>query len=79
MPIGFRQPENQKCVGRRLSESAIERDQHWFDKVCDLILAQRQSIATIYFPVLEAMQVLPQVVSFAPGMRGRRVSPSDSL
>jgi hypothetical protein len=44
----------------RLSESAIERDQHWFGKVCDLILAQRQSIATIYFPVLEAMQARPR-------------------
>ncbi|MBT7456286.1 MAG: D-aminoacylase [Gemmatimonadetes bacterium] len=53
MPIGFRQPENQKYVGRRLSEIAIERDQHWFDTVCDLILAERQSIATIYFSMLE--------------------------
>ncbi len=53
MPIGFRQPQNQKYVGRRLSEIAAERGQHWFDAVCDLILSERQSISTIYFSMLE--------------------------
>ena len=53
MPIGFRKEENQKYVGRRLSEIAAERGQHWFDTVCDLILSERQSISTIYFSMTE--------------------------
>ncbi|MBT3345901.1 MAG: D-aminoacylase [Gemmatimonadetes bacterium] len=53
LPIGFKKPENQKYVGRRLSEICAERDQHWFDAVCDLILSERQSISTIYFSMTE--------------------------
>ncbi|MDA0334845.1 MAG: D-aminoacylase [bacterium] len=53
MPIGFRQPENQQYVGRRLSEICHMRGQDWFDAVCDLVLSERQSISTIYFSMLE--------------------------
>lgn len=53
LPIGFKKPENQKYVGRRLSEICAERDQPWFDAVCDLILSERQSISTIYFSMTE--------------------------
>ena len=53
MPIGFKRPENQQYVGRRLSEICRMRGQDWFDAVCDLVLSERQSISTIYFSMLE--------------------------
>jgi N-acyl-D-amino-acid deacylase len=53
MPIGFRQPENQIYVGKRLTEICAMRGQHWFDAVADLVLSERQSISTIYFSMLE--------------------------
>jgi N-acyl-D-amino-acid deacylase len=53
MPVGFRQPENQQFVGKRLSEIAEMRQQHWVDTVIDLLIAERQGIATIYFMMNE--------------------------
>jgi dihydroorotase/N-acyl-D-amino-acid deacylase len=49
MPIGFQKPENQKYVGKRLSEIAAMRDQAWVDAVIDLLLSEQQRISTIYF------------------------------
>jgi len=53
MPIGFKRPENQQYVGRKLAEICRMRGQDWFDAVCDLVLSERQSISTIYFSMLE--------------------------
>jgi N-acyl-D-amino-acid deacylase len=53
MPIGFKKPEHREYVGKRLSEIAAARDQHWIDAILDLILAERQGIATIYFEMRE--------------------------
>ncbi|HLH74583.1 MAG TPA: D-aminoacylase [Chloroflexota bacterium] len=53
MPIGFQRPEHQVYVGKRLSEIAAMRGQDWLDAACDLILAERQRISTIYFLISE--------------------------
>ncbi len=53
MPIGFERPEHQGYVGKRLSEIATERGQDWIETVFDLLLAERQRIATIYFSMNE--------------------------
>ena len=53
MPIGFKLPEHQQYVGRRLSEIADERGQHWLDTVIDLLVAEEQSISTIFFGMSE--------------------------
>lgn len=53
MPVGFARPEHQVYQGKRLDEIAALRQQDWFDAVCDLLLAERQSIPTIYFSMDE--------------------------
>jgi dihydroorotase/N-acyl-D-amino-acid deacylase len=54
MPIGFRRAEHQVYVGRRLSEIANMRNQHWVDAALDLLAAEGQRINTIYFSMDEA-------------------------
>ncbi len=54
MPIGFEQPENLQYAGKRLSEIADLRGQHWLDAVITLLLSERQRIFTIYFSMDEA-------------------------
>lgn len=54
MPIGFEQPENLQYAGKRLSEIAAMRGQHWLDSVIELLLSERQRIFTIYFSMDEA-------------------------
>lgn len=54
MPIGFERPENQQYVGKRLSEIAEMRGQHWIDAVIDLLISEQQRIFTIYFSMDEA-------------------------
>jgi N-acyl-D-amino-acid deacylase len=54
MPIGFRLPEHQAYVGRRLAEIAELRGQHWVDAALDLLAAEGQRISTIYFSMDEA-------------------------
>lgn len=49
MPLGFRRPENQPYVGRRLSEIAAERGQEWVDAAIDLLLSEQQRVGTVYF------------------------------
>lgn len=49
MPIGFRKPENQQYVGKRLSEIAALRGQDWVDAAMDLCLSEAQWISTVYF------------------------------
>jgi N-acyl-D-amino-acid deacylase len=53
MPIGFDRPENQKYVGKRLSEIAEMRGQEWVDVVFDLLDSEEQRISTIYFFISE--------------------------
>ncbi len=54
MPIGFEQPANLQYAGKRLSEIAAMRGQHWLDAVIDLLLSERHRIFTIYFAMDEA-------------------------
>lgn len=54
MPIGFHRPENQIYVGKRLSEIADMRGQHWIDAAIDLLVLEGQRISTIYFSMDEA-------------------------
>ena len=54
MPVGFERPENLQYAGKRLSEIAAMRGQHWLDAVIDLLLSERQRIFTIYFGMDEA-------------------------
>jgi N-acyl-D-amino-acid deacylase len=54
MPIGFRLPEHQTYVGKRLAEIAELRGQHWVDAALDLLAAEGQRISTIYFSMDEA-------------------------
>jgi dihydroorotase/N-acyl-D-amino-acid deacylase len=54
MPIGFRLPEHQAYIGRRLAEIAELRGQHWVDAALDLLAAEGQRIDTIYFSMDEA-------------------------
>ena len=49
MPIGFQRPEHQQYIGKRLDEIAAMRQQHWIDAACDLLLAEKQRVSTIYF------------------------------
>ena len=53
MPVGFARPEHQQYQGKRLDEIAALRQQDWFEAVCDLLLAERQRIPTIYFSMDE--------------------------
>lgn len=53
MPIGFRKAENREHNGRRLSEIAAERGQDWLDAAMDLLVSERQRVATIYFVISE--------------------------
>jgi N-acyl-D-amino-acid deacylase len=53
MPIGFRKPEHQAYVGKKLSEIAAARGQDWVDCVFDLLRLERQRIGTVYFTMNE--------------------------
>jgi dihydroorotase/N-acyl-D-amino-acid deacylase len=54
MPVGLEKPENLQYAGRRLSDIAAMRGQHWLDVVIDLLLSEQQRIFTIYFAMDEA-------------------------
>jgi N-acyl-D-aspartate/D-glutamate deacylase len=53
MPIGFRRPENQQYVGKRLQAIAEGRGEHWIDTAIHLLLSEEQRIGTIYFKMSE--------------------------
>jgi N-acyl-D-amino-acid deacylase len=53
MPIGFRLPEHQQYVGKRLSEIAESRNEDWVDAAFSLLRAEQQRIGTIYFSMAE--------------------------
>jgi N-acyl-D-amino-acid deacylase len=54
MPVGFERPENRQYAGKRLSEIATMRGQHWLDAVIELLLSEKQRIFTVYFSMDEA-------------------------
>jgi N-acyl-D-amino-acid deacylase len=54
LPVGFEKPENLQYAGKRLSEIAAMRGQHWLDAVIELLISERQNIFTIYFAMDEA-------------------------
>src|SRR5579885_1294638 len=58
MPVGLEKPENLQYAGKRLSEIAAMRDQHWLDTVIDLLLSEQQRVFTIYFVMDEANVML---------------------
>lgn len=53
MPIGFRKPEHQGYVGQQLLAIAESRGQDWIETILDLLVAEGQSISTIYFSMSE--------------------------
>jgi N-acyl-D-amino-acid deacylase len=53
VPIGCRLPEHREYNGRRLSDIAAERGQHWLDAAMDLLVAEGQRIGTVYFLMSE--------------------------
>jgi dihydroorotase/N-acyl-D-amino-acid deacylase len=53
MPVGFAKAENQKYVGKRLSQIAEMRGQEWIDAAMDLLVSERQRISTLYFMIDE--------------------------
>jgi dihydroorotase/N-acyl-D-amino-acid deacylase len=53
MPVGFHQPQNRQYIGKRLSEIAEIRSQHWVDAAMDLLVEEQQRISTIYFLMSE--------------------------
>lgn len=53
MPVGMEHPELKQYVGKRLSEIAELRGQHWLDTVFDLLLTEGRNIFTMYFVMSE--------------------------
>lgn len=51
--VGLRKPEYQKYVGKRLSEVSTMMGKAWPEVVLDLLVGERQRIATIYFMLSE--------------------------
>lgn len=73
MPVGFRLPEHQEYVGKRLSEIAEERGQDWIEAMLDLLVAEGQRISTIYFSMDERnlrLQVQQPWVTFSTDAGG---------
>jgi N-acyl-D-aspartate/D-glutamate deacylase len=53
MPVGLEKPENKQYAGKRLTEIAEMRNQHWVDAALDLLESEGQRIGTIYFTITE--------------------------
>lgn len=53
MPVGFLKEENQRWVGKRLSEIAAEMGVDWPDAAMDLLASEGQRISTFYFVMSE--------------------------
>jgi dihydroorotase/N-acyl-D-amino-acid deacylase len=51
--VGLRKPQHQQYVGKRLAEVAKAMGKPWPEAVLDLLVAERQRIATIYFMLSE--------------------------
>ncbi len=73
MVVGLEQPENEAWAGRRLSEIAEARGQHWADAAIDLIISEEQRIFTMYFLMSEdnvATQMRQPWISFGTDAGG---------
>ena len=71
--VGLRKPEHQKYVGKRLSEVAAAMGKPWPEAVLELLVAERQRIATIYFMLSEenlALQMKQPWIKFATDAGG---------
>lgn len=51
--LGLNKAENQKYVGKRLTEIAQAMNKHWVEAAMDLVLSERQRIGTVYFMMSE--------------------------
>ncbi len=51
--LGLLKPENEKYIGKRLSEIAADMGKDWIDAAVALILSEQQGIGTIYFMMTE--------------------------
>jgi N-acyl-D-amino-acid deacylase len=51
--LGLFKPQNEKYIGKRLSEIAADMGKDWIDTAIDLILSEQQGIGTIYFMMTE--------------------------
>jgi N-acyl-D-amino-acid deacylase len=73
MVLGLRQPGNEAWAGRRLSEIAEARGQHWADAAMDLILEEEDRVFTMYFLMSEenvALKMRQPWVSFGTDAGG---------
>jgi N-acyl-D-amino-acid deacylase len=73
MVLGLRRPEHQEWAGRRLSEIAEARGQHWADAAIDLILAEEGRVSTMYFLMSEenvALKLRQPWISFGTDAGG---------
>ena len=71
--VGLRKPEHQKYVSKRLSEVAAAMGKPWPEAVLELLVAERQRIATIYFMLSEenlALQMKQPWIKFATDAGG---------
>lgn len=51
--LGLSKPENQKYVGKRLSEIAADMGKDWIEAAIELVLSEQQGIGTVYFMMTE--------------------------
>jgi N-acyl-D-amino-acid deacylase len=51
--LGLFKPENQKYIGKRLSEIAADMGKDWIEAAIELILSERKGIGTVYFMMTE--------------------------
>jgi dihydroorotase/N-acyl-D-amino-acid deacylase len=73
MILGLEKPENQRYVGRRLSEIADDMGKDWIETVMDLLVSEEQRIGTIYFLMTEEnvkLQLQQQWIKFGTDAGG---------
>lgn len=51
--LGLEEPENERWIGKRLSEIAEQMGKDWVDAAIDLLISEEQRIGTIYFLMSE--------------------------
>jgi dihydroorotase/N-acyl-D-amino-acid deacylase len=80
--LGFRKVENQRYVGRYLSDVSEEVGKDWIDTAFDLVLDERQRIGTIYFMMSEenvAMQIGQPWIKFGTDAGGMDPETAEGL
>ena len=53
MPLGFLKPENKQYTGKTLTEIAQMRNTDWAQAALDLLVSEKQRIATVFFSMSE--------------------------